>query len=90
MFVIGLALACEWWRHHRSAAVRNFAIVLILALLGYNYVLMALYQTNRIDRGDHETGGWNPAGAPIGLFEEMERRRQASQRPSPVEKQLRR
>jgi hypothetical protein len=76
MFVLGLALLFEWLRRQPLPA-QKLAALLLVALVGYNYVLMGLYQIHRIDRGDWRTGGWTRAGAPTSFLEHVEKHRHA-------------
>jgi hypothetical protein len=63
LFVVGLALAFELARRH-SPLTRTVVVSAALVFVIYNYALMGLYQTNRINRGDWQTGGWTRDGAP--------------------------
>jgi len=67
LFVVGLALMFEWARRWSPPARRALVAGVILCMM-YNYGLMALYQSGRIDRGSLLTQGWNPRGAPRGVL----------------------
>ena len=52
--------------------MRTLVATAVVALVMYNYALMGLYQTKRINRGDWEVGGWTRDGAPQRFLDHIE------------------
>ncbi len=75
LFVVGLALTFEFAKR-QTHFTRGILVTATVALMVFNYALMGLYQTNRINRGDWENGGWTREGAPQRFLNHIEQVRQ--------------
>lgn len=82
LFILGLAFLFQWAGRQPSAG-RIVVAGLTGLFIMHTYVMMALYQTNRIDRGSGQFGGWNPAGAPRKAVDDLVRRLREAGEPIP-------